>query len=285
MKNRLAFIIFALSIFFLPLIASADIAPSPSVDFRVTLNKQAVPDSAFDANLLTCQKPEEKTIQPAENLNTQLKNINEYNSQDACYWRPLTFGHSFCSDGNCDFTGGLSPIPASPFLLRLAIYLPSQDKVYLSSPFTLENMQNNFDADLLPDGSIQLQETNNFFDSQHWEIIKSILPALGFTLLIEVIAALIFLSSTKTSLKILLSVVIANVISLPVLWYALTFLRANLLNVIIGEILVFVFEGFFIYLLNKKRVSLKKSFVLSMIMNLASLLIGLAIITGLFWLL
>jgi hypothetical protein len=42
----------------------------------------------------------------------------------------------------------------------------------------------------------------------------------------------------------------------------------------LSEIFAIVFEAYFIYYLNKQAITLKKSFVLSTIMNLASLIIG-----------
>ena len=126
MKNKPVILITILLVF-LPVtdLVSADIGPKPSADIHVTLNGQDVPDSSFNAKMLTCQK--EETSFYDRNLIPQL-NISEYDSAGNCYWRPaeVAWGGD-CKNSNCNFDYFL------PSEFRLAVYLPSQDKVYLSA--------------------------------------------------------------------------------------------------------------------------------------------------------
>lgn len=79
-----------------------------------------------------------------------------------------------------------------------------------------------------------------------------------------------------------MSVIIANLISVPILWLFIEFrsiipltgLLKDLLISLFGEIFVIIFEAYFIYWLNKKIITLKGSFILSLIMNLVSLIGG-----------
>ena len=273
MKNKSAILILAILLFSLvPSLVSADIGPKPSADIHITLNGQSIQDTTFNAKMLTCQNEENQFF--AREVIPQL-NISEYDPANNCYWRPaeLAWG-GYCQNGNCHFNYFL------PSEFRLAVYLPSQDKVYLSAEVTRENFRSTFEANLLSDGNINLQETTPFIQSNSAENIKIFFIALILTLILELIVALIYVSSTKISKKVLISVLVANVISLPIVWFVFPFLlkiillAIFLLAMLLGEIFAFVFEGYFIHLLNKDVLTLKKSFVLSILMNLASLIIG-----------
>ena len=98
--------------------------------------------------------------------------------------------------------------------------------------------------------------------------------ALGLTLIIESMVTLAFLFITKISPKVLTSVIIANLISLPIVWFVFPPTSNDLLVIFLAELFAVVFEGYFIHFFNKKTISLKKSFALSILMNLASFFIG-----------
>lgn len=267
MKNKSAILILALLIFSLvPNLVSADTGPKPSVDIHVSLNGQNVPDSSFNAKMLTCQKEENQF--PARDLIPQL-NISEYDSANNCYWQPaeLVWGGN-CQNSNCHFNYFL------PSQFRLAVYLSSQDKVYLSAEVTRENFRSTFEANLLSDGNMNLQEITPFTQSNSAKNIRNFFFALILTFILELIVALIFLSIAKISKKVLISVLVANVISLPLVWFVFPLLKIIPLAILLGEIFAFVFEGYFIHLLNKEIISLKKSFILSILMNLTSLIVG-----------
>jgi len=113
----------------------------------------------------------------------------------------------------------------------------------------------------------------------------SFLEALIVTLIIELLVAFFYLKSTKLSKTILTSVFVGNLITLPVVWFGVPKLFSSLSSLssnfllyssllaqplfLLTEILVIVFEAYFIHYLNK-QIQLKKSFILSVLMNLAS---------------
>lgn len=267
LEKKAAILILAILLLsIVPNLVYADLGPKPSVDIQVTLNGQKISDASFNAKMLSCQKEESQF--PTSDLIPQL-NISEYDSENNCNWRPaaLAWGGN-CQNSNCHFSYLL------PSEFRLAVYLPSQDKVYLSAKVTRENFRSIFAANLLSDGNINIQETTPYIQSKSAKTIRTFFIALFLTLILELLVALIYVSNTKISKKVLISVLVANMISLPIVWFVFPLLKIILLIILLGEIFAFVFESYFIHLLNKEIISLKKSFVLSILMNLASLVIG-----------
>jgi hypothetical protein len=112
--------------------------------------------------------------------------------------------------------------------------------------------------------------------------------ALSLTLIIEVVIFIIFLRRWKIKTqkwkRPLISLIIANLISLPLVWVIFFFLLIFFSQIFlwtgvsyaifIAELFAVFFEAYFIYWLNKKIITLKKSFILSIVINVASFLIG-----------
>ncbi|MFH1409737.1 MAG: hypothetical protein ABIH34_07535 [Nanoarchaeota archaeon] len=276
MKSR--FMMLTLLLFFLiPALVSADIGPKPAADFHVTWEGQEVQDRSFHAKMLSCQQ--EGNRLPGENV-ISLLNISEYDPEKDCIWMPspLAWGGT-CENAECHFNYFL------PIEFKLAVYLPSQDKVFISPEVTRENFRSTYDVELLPDGSIDLKETTPFMESDASKNIRDFITALVITLILELLAARIFFSA-KRSKKALLSVIAANAISLPLVWFVFPLLKNMLLVIILAEIFAFVFEAYVIHFLNKELISLKRSFLLSLIMNAASFFLGgfilLVIMSGFF---
>ena len=267
MKNKPTILILVILLFSLvSTLVSADLGPKPSVDIYVTLDGKSVPDATFNAKLLTCQNEENQF--PVRDIIPQL-NVTEYDPENNCYWKPAEFAWGGeCQNGTCYFTYHI------PSKFRLAVYLPSQDKVYLSAEVIRENFRSTFEANLLSNGSIELQEITPFSQTKFGKNIRNFFIALILTLILELFVALIYVLSTKISKKVLISVLIANIISFPIIWFVFPLLKIIPSVMLLGEFFAFVFEGYFIYLFNKDILPLKKSFVLSILMNLVSWIIG-----------
>ena len=110
--------------------------------------------------------------------------------------------------------------------------------------------------------------------------VSSYLAALLLTILIEVLVALIFGYKRK---KEILSVILVNLITQPVLNYFLligsyfSLVAVTIQFILLLEIIVILVEWqLLVYTLQREPKSL---FVLSLVMNLASLTIGLSIFT------
>ena len=107
-----------------------------------------------------------------------------------------------------------------------------------------------------------------FADIAPLDINRAFPVALIATSVIELITAYIFLSISKLQKrKILISVFLGSLITLPLVWFVFS-------STLSGEIFAVVFEALFIYLVNKDIFSIKKSIILAIVINLASFLIG-----------
>ncbi len=274
---------FVLFIFVLLLISFSshpvlcDLGPKPSVNFYVTLNGEDIPDTIFYAKILSCQIYKEiiiggrKIVQASDTTPKDLipqLNVSIYDPEKNCSWKPsgLAWGGK-CRNGKCHFNYMI------PSRFRLAVYLPSEDKVYISDEIKRRNFRSTFKADLLPNGSITVKEITPFFQRDSVKEAMMFLFALVITLVLELFIALLYVVYTRTTRKILGSVFIANIISLPVVWLIITSSEKGLF-IIIGEVFAVVFESFFIYFLNKEILTLRKAFLLSMLMNLTSFIVG-----------
>jgi len=255
-------------IVFLPKGVSADLGPKPSVDIDVVYNQQNVPDTSFSAKMLSCvpQDFAQSESKYEEDLIPQLK-INVYDSAKNCYWFParLAWGGQ-CSNGSCHF----GYMPPSEF--RLAVYLPSLNKIFITNKISRTNFNSHYRAELFTNGSAKISETTSVLSSDK---VSSFTKAFLITIILELLVSLIFVSSRKLSKKILVFVLLANVISLPIVWFLFPLIKINLLAIIvISEIFAVLFETYFIYIPNKQIISFKQSLVLNILNNLVSLFIG-----------
>ena len=107
------------------------------------------------------------------------------------------------------------------------------------------------------------------------EGIPVFLIALLLTLILELLVAFVFVSVKKEPRSILVGVLVANMVSLPIVWLVFPYLPFHSLMVILfSEIFAVLFEGYFIFLFTKKTLALVMSLILSLLMNLCSFSIG-----------
>ena len=115
----------------------------------------------------------------------------------------------------------------------------------------------------------------------------SFLYALFFTVEIELVVAVLLLKKWSVLIKkwkkFLSIVVAANLISLPLLWIILLGVIAKIFTLTPASILVatisaeafpIAFEAYFIYWLNRKGITLRRAFILSIVINAATFLFG-----------
>lgn len=104
-----------------------------------------------------------------------------------------------------------------------------------------------------------------------------LLLAFVGTVAVELVTSLLYLHFRKLSKWILLSVILSNIISIPLFWIFVVIVSLYVdyrIPVAVGEIMVFAFEATVIFLLNRKRMKLNDAVVMSLINNLATLLLG-----------
>jgi len=108
-----------------------------------------------------------------------------------------------------------------------------------------------------------------------------LLLAFAITLAVELMTSFLYLHFRKLSNWILLSVILVNIISVPLFWIFVavaSFYVDYWIPVAVGEIMVFAFEAAVIFLLNRKRIKLDDAVVMSLINNLATFLLGVALL-------
>lgn len=270
--------IILLTCFLLVSTAHADIGRKPSINIRCTYNNEKI-DSIFYAELLECLSQErinEETRYLSE-MEVQQLAITEFDPARNCYWFPS--GHTWggkCTDSECDFDYIV------PREFKLAVYVPRLDKVFMSDAIVRENFSSYYEATLLPDGTIEIEETTSFLLSDAAILVRMFMVALVLTLLFELPTYFFLLSLTETARqkysekkkRILSTVFLANVISLSIVWFIFSLMGDSLQLIILAEIFAIIFEAIFITFLNKTILSIGKALILSLVANLVSFFVG-----------
>jgi hypothetical protein len=107
--------------------------------------------------------------------------------------------------------------------------------------------------------------------------------AAFLTIVVETIVAAIYIKIIKIQKSFLLLVVLANIISLPIVWFFFRqIINNNVVYWIVSEVFAVAFEAAFMFLFGRKYgISAKHASILSLVMNTASFLSGLVIVYGL----
>lgn len=265
-KRFVLILVIILSIFAVN--AYADIAPrlygSASMDFFITQNNQSIKNN-FRTDIIACR-------------------------QDGCTHPDNS---AECTNSSCHFY--YYRIERIPQKMKLQVTL--KDKIYTSDMFGFSSSKSprknyyivNIDTSgkmkILKDDTLinQYEENTPIKDLTGSEGYTKTLTSFGYaaavTILLELAVLIIFLKQWKIKKwkKPILTIIIANLISIPLVWTTLLVILAaihNLLAILIAESAAIIFEAYFIYLLNKKIIPLKKAFILSTAMNMVSLIIG-----------
>ncbi|PIZ93138.1 hypothetical protein COX84_06120, partial [Candidatus Micrarchaeota archaeon CG_4_10_14_0_2_um_filter_49_7] len=233
-----------------------------------------VGDQVFYAKMLECSKKPDALAEYNDFSGfPNALNVTIYDSNKDCYWHPaqLALGGK-CADSRCNFNYFM------PTDFRLAVFLPSTGRLYLSNELTRTEFDSYFQVELNKDGSAGISET------RPGSILKNIiyfLPALAITVVLELLAAFAYLAFSKLDKRILVSVFLANIVSLPIVWFVFPLISPELIIIIIpAELFAFLFESAVIYALNHDKLGLKQALLLSLIANAISFVIGGVIYLG-----
>jgi hypothetical protein len=243
----------------------ADVGPHTAVSlkFYVTYNNNSIAGN-FRADLLAC----------SEGSCAEIDNSDE------------------CSQGVCSFA--YYRIERIPSQMKLLIDTNGESFSSDAINFSSENSPLFYDVNIMPDDKVIItpspkqEETHDY---SLYSLFMAWLPFIGallLTIAIEMIVSIIFLKRWKIKSvkwrKPLLTVAISDIISVPLVWIIFLFLVAVLaafleswsvlIAIIITEAFAVVFEAYALFLFNKKILPLKRAFLLSIIMNIASFVIG-----------
>jgi len=244
MRNFTVISVCLLLVFFIAPIVYADLGNKPSMQFNFVY-KTSQPVTIIDGIQLEC-----------EDINClQANPLEDYGPQ----------GFS-CRDQNCRSLAYGYDTKYHKLIINFS------DKQRESNIFTKKGYDATYNVTVL-DNELIVTETTP--PKSFGEYMSSFLPALIIVIILEFIVTFIFLLIKKKISKILLlHVIIANIVSLPIVWFIIPLLKIGTLVFSVGIIFAILFEAYFLYYVNKKKISLSTLFVLSLIMNILSLWIG-----------
>lgn len=276
MRSHKNLLVFSLVAFLaIATFAKADIA-APFATINVTYNGGVV-NGNFSAVMLECVNSSMVNNVTSSFNATEIPrqlNISEYDPAHGCYWiYSPAWWQSRCSDSAC-FS---EYFPPSAF--KMAFYIPSLNRTFITNEIDNANYQTtNYNVQLYQNGSATMAVSGNnipFDNIWAYQLLGIVIMALAITIIVEIPVAFAYLKIIKVRkiARILITLIVVNIISVPILWFVFIFLL-GLVGIILGEIFAVVFEGFFIYYFNKKGLDLKNAMLMSLIMNIASFLIG-----------
>jgi len=176
---------------------------------------------------------------------------------------------------------GFMPVGGIPDQVRVAVYLPSQDKVYVTDISPTRPHLVRMSADLHSDGTGTLR--------LDWPSLWQELPflqALGITLTVELVIVFVFVSVYRRRKELSLARpfrvgIWVNILSLPVVWLILIMGQLTLENLsgviaFVGiELLVVLFEG--VMYVWRGKMSWKSGMAMSFTANTVSAIVGLVL--------
>jgi hypothetical protein len=237
--------------FLFPAVASADMEPKPAMTFYF------VYQTLKPTHLL--EAVEQMQVECRDKKCIKSYNLNHFGTQGI-----------YCTENNC--RSQAYPNQYDKYhKLKLTF---SDKKIRESNIFTKQAFQANYQV-LVTDSGLVVNETSPFVYRYSY-IIKAIFSAI-IVITIEMLILLFYVISRKKSRRLLLIGFYANLISIPFLWVFLFFAQNFLSLPIIYlpiEILAIVFEGLYIAKLGKGLISRNSALVLSLVMNIASWVIG-----------
>lgn len=262
------FAILGIFLLFLAPLVYADTGPHTAVrlEFYVTYNNTPIIEN-FSAGIVTCWQEEN------------------------CSWE--VDNAAFCQDSVCSFD--YYRIERIPSHMRLLINLNEENFSSDVINFSWTKSPLFYNLSIMPDDKVIITPSPKPENPGNLLLWLPFIGALLLTIAIELIVSIIFLKrwkiSSKKWRKPLLTVVIADIISVPLVWIIFFCIVAMLaaffqswsilIAITIAEAFAVVFEAYALFRFNKKILPLKRAFILSIVMNLASCIIGGVILTGL----
>jgi hypothetical protein len=222
--------------------ARADIGPKPSMDF--SLDYETVEVGLVDGKLLLCE-------------------------DEICSTYLVFEGPFDCTANSC-YSYSLWG-EAAEYVEYHKLVLIFEDRVRESNVFTKQAHSAKYNVVVEPE-RLQVEENRLaiFFNVY---MLLCFSGALILTVSIESAAALVYLRLMKIKLQILIWVVLANIISLSLIWllFAQLIETMEAIFILVVEVFAVTFEAAFLFLFGRRYgLSLSQSLLLSFFMNAAS---------------
>ena len=246
----------------------ADIGPKPEVDIQIDVQGEPVQDQVFYARMLECNERELNLSDYAAPLEIEeLDSISIFDANKGCTWQiaRLAWGGE-CRFSECSFWY----MPPREF--RLAVYLPSEERTYISGDAERINFYSTFKASLESDGTISIKETTPPFNT---DAGRTLMVDLIITVIIELAIGSIYVVRKAFSRKVLLYILIANLISIPIVHLLLPMVFTEFFSLLlISELFAIFLEAGLFHLFDKNTFPMRKAILFSFILNIISFLIG-----------
>jgi hypothetical protein len=270
---KLFIVLLATFLFFAkPPIILADMLTHDTATFFVTYENQKIL-KPFDARMLQCNKcveylekisfdPFERDCTYDPDIQDSTSDIDKIVINDRarqCYWIPseLAVGGK-CYNSTCEFSYML------PSSFRLVVVPPYFVGTYISEPMQFSGSYTGYKVNIVSDKI----EIDSLWIGSY---ISGQLFAVVFTILIEMFIGLIFFMFQK---HIFRAIVLANLVTVPVVWFLVTFLN---FSIFYAEIIALIAEFFFYTLTYLKGTNKVKLFLYVLVANGASYMLGNAI--------
>lgn len=236
-------------------VARADHGPKPNQEFKFVY-QTAQPIPVWGGQLLDCA---DSTCAATEPLKA----------------RPAAF--FLCAPDSCNATSPTGFADYQKLIIQFA------DKTRESAPFAHRHngdLRNTFTVTVRENDLLVAEEASVYVFINPFQLLL-FFPALIFTLAVELAVAAVYLKATqRLNRRILLWIVLANILSVPVVWFVLPLLHRtwNLdatAIIVLSELFAFAFEAGFLYLTNRGLLTARHVVLLSLLMNASSFFLGL----------
>ncbi len=226
----------------------ADVGPKPTMKFKFVY--EIPPVSILDGQQIECEDIACKNAQPLATLGPQR------------FW---------CEGNECSSMAyGYHPYHK--------LIIKFNDRERESDVFEQKGFNGEYII-TVHEQSLSVQQTFNLIGSLNPLLLLAFFPALILTLVIELIVAAIYVAIRKISKRILIWVFVANILSLPLVWFLFPFLQLDAITtILLAEIFAVVFEAALLAVTNRRILPFKQAAVLSILMNAVSSLIGMCLI-------
>ncbi|CAN5551226.1 hypothetical protein BH10BAC5_BH10BAC5_09460 [soil metagenome] len=151
------------------------------------------------------------------------------------------------------------------------IIIRFNDKERVSNIFERKSYNSEYKI-TVRENDLLVDDTTSFLTTT--DTIPFFFKAMFLTLILELLTAFIFIKLTRRNYSILMYLLLANLITIPLVWFVFTLIPNILLGIIIGELFAFVFEALFVNWFCKNYISMKASFILSFLANSVSFFVG-----------
>ena len=257
-KKFLLIILGFIVILFINNSVSADMGPKPTMGFDL-IYENSTPISLVGGAQIECM--DETCTDGGAVLQRNGPQVFGCDS----WWSDLEVDYQPFVPANC-YSLAYGYAPYHKLILNF-----SDNKTRESNIFSTNAFNSKFEV-TITDDSLIVKEVTPFFSRRNTFYF---VEPLIITLILELLTALIYFTIKKLPKKLLIYVAIANLISLPIVWFVFSLLQMSmLLMLLVSETFAVLFEGGFIYFFNKSRITLRQALLLSLVMNAISLFLG-----------